>query len=152
MLDPRNLLSSQKVHTSVTSPHFLIPLALGNHHSIHFMWNQPFFFFFLRFPRVLTWAFLIAQLVKNLPAMQETPSWFLGWEDPPEKERLLTPVFWPGEFHGLYSPWGCKESDMTEQLSWYLSYSIEYWAFSVWLISFSITHLVYIVTKGKVPF
>ena len=28
-----------------------------------------------------------------------------------------TPVFWPGEFHGLYSPWGCKESDMTEWLS-----------------------------------
>ena len=27
------------------------------------------------------------------------------------------PVFWPGEFHGLYSPWGRKESDMTEQLS-----------------------------------
>ena len=30
---------------------------------------------------------------------------------------LLTPVFWPREFHGLYSPWGRKESDMTEQLS-----------------------------------
>ena len=26
-------------------------------------------------------------------------------------------VFWPREFHGLYSPWGCKESDMTERLS-----------------------------------
>ena len=25
-----------------------------------------------------------------------------------------TPVFWPGEFHRLYSTWGCKESDMTE--------------------------------------
>ena len=24
------------------------------------------------------------------------------------------PVFWPEEFHGLYSPWGHKESDMTE--------------------------------------
>ena len=24
-----------------------------------------------------------------------------------------SPVFWPGEFHGLYSPWGGKESDMT---------------------------------------
>ena len=24
---------------------------------------------------------------------------------------------WPGEFHGLYSPWGRKESDMTEHLS-----------------------------------
>jgi len=26
-------------------------------------------------------------------------------------------VFWPGEFHGLYSPQGCKELDTTEQLS-----------------------------------
>ena len=33
------------------------------------------------------------------------------------RERLPTPVLWPGEFHGLYSPRGCKESDMTEQLS-----------------------------------
>ena len=32
------------------------------------------------------WASLIAQLVKNLPAMQETWVWFLVWEDPLEKE------------------------------------------------------------------
>ena len=25
---------------------------------------------------------------------------------PWRRERLPTPVFWPGEFHGLYSPWG----------------------------------------------
>ena len=31
------------------------------------------------------WAFLIAQLVKNLLAVQGTPVRFLGWEDPPEK-------------------------------------------------------------------
>ena len=31
------------------------------------------------------WASLIAQLVKNLPAMQEIPVRFLGWEDPLEK-------------------------------------------------------------------
>ena len=30
--------------------------------------------------------------------------------------RLPTPVFCPGEFYGLYSPWDCKESDTTEQL------------------------------------
>ena len=30
---------------------------------------------------------------------------------------LPTPVFWPGKFHGLHSPWGCKESDMTVQIS-----------------------------------
>ena len=33
---------------------------------------------------------------------------------PWKRERLPTPVSWPGEFHGLYSPWGCKELDMTE--------------------------------------
>ena len=32
-------------------------------------------------------------------------------------EQLPTPVFWPREFYGLYSPWGCKESDTTEQLA-----------------------------------
>ena len=36
---------------------------------------------------------------------------------PWRRERLPTPVFWPGEFHGLYSPWGRKEVDTTEQLS-----------------------------------
>ena len=36
---------------------------------------------------------------------------------PWRRERLPTPVFWPGEFHGLYSPWGHKESDPKEKLS-----------------------------------
>ena len=36
---------------------------------------------------------------------------------PGEGKGLPTPIFWPGEFHGLYSPWGHKESDTTEQLS-----------------------------------
>ena len=45
----------------------------------------------------------------------------LSLEDPLE-EGMLTPVFLPGESHGQrsledYSPWGHKESDMTEQLS-----------------------------------
>ena len=33
---------------------------------------------------------------------------------PWRKERLPTPVFWPGEFHALFSPWGRIESDTTE--------------------------------------
>ena len=62
----------------------------------------------------------MAQLVKNPPAMWET--WFSPWvgKSPWRRERLPTPVFWPGEFHGLYSPWGHKESDVTERLSLYL--------------------------------
>ena len=45
----------------------------------------------------------------------------LGLENPWRRERLSTPVFWPGEFHGLcsvlYSPWGHRELDTTEKLS-----------------------------------
>ena len=34
-------------------------------------------------------ASLVAQMVKHLPAMQETRVRFLGWEDPPEKEMAI---------------------------------------------------------------
>ena len=56
-------------------------------------------------------------MVKNPLAMREAWVRSLGWEDPRRRERLPTPVFWPGEFPGLYSIWGRKELDMTEQLS-----------------------------------
>ena len=36
---------------------------------------------------------------------------------PWQRERLPTPVFRPGEFHGLYRPWDHKELDTTERLS-----------------------------------
>ena len=61
-------------------------------------------------------ASLVAQVVKNPTAMWETWIWSLGWEDSWRRGRLPHPIFWPGEFHGLYSLWGCKESDMTERL------------------------------------
>ena len=32
-------------------------------------------------------------------------------------EKGKAPVFWPGEFQGLYSPWDYKELGTTEQLS-----------------------------------
>ena len=40
---------------------------------------------------------------------------------PGEGKGLPTPVFWPGEFRGLYSPWAPKESDTPERLSLSLS-------------------------------
>ena len=69
----------------------------------------------------------MAQLVKNPPAMQETWVQFLSWEYPLRREWLPTPVLWPGEFHGLYSPWGCKESDTTEWFSLSLWLSGDIW-------------------------
>ena len=64
----------------------------------------------------------VAQSVKKLPALQETRVRSLDREDPLEKWRRKwqpTPVFLPGESHGQrslvgYSPWHCKELDMTE--------------------------------------
>ena len=33
--------------------------------------------------------------------------------------------FWPGEFHGLYSPWGRRKSDMTERLALHFETGVE---------------------------
>ena len=79
---------------------------------------------------------LIAQLVKNPPAMQESPVPGLG-RSAGEGKKLPKPVFWPGEFHGLYSPWDCKESQTTEQLSL--------------LFSMEITLLLYLEIQIKLP-
>ena len=62
-------------------------------------------------------ASLVAQLVKNPPAMWETWVRSLGWKILWRREGLPTPVFWPGEFHGTCSPWGHRESDTPERLS-----------------------------------
>ena len=62
-------------------------------------------------------ASLAAPLMENPPAC-----WRPGFDPwagkiPWRRERLPTPVFRPGEFRGLGSPWGCKELDTTECLS-----------------------------------
>ena len=64
----------------------------------------------------------VAQMVKNLPAVQETWVRSLGREDPLEKGMathssiLAWIIPWTEEPGGLQSM-GCKESDMTEQLT-----------------------------------
>ena len=68
-----------------------------------------------------TWASLVAQRLKRLPAMWETWVRSLGREDPLEKEMATHSSILPGESHGWrslvgYRPWGHKESDTTEKL------------------------------------
>ena len=58
----------------------------------------------------------VAQLVNNQPAMWETWIRSLGWEDPLEKGKATHSITVAWRI-GLYSPWGCKESDTTEPLS-----------------------------------
>ena len=60
--------------------------------------------------------------LEGMPALWETQVQSLGRKDPWKREWQPTSVFFPGEFYGLkslvgYSPWGHKESNMTEQLT-----------------------------------
>ena len=63
-----------------------------------------------------------AQMVKNLPAMQETQVWSLGWEDPLEKAMdthskiLALRIPWTEE-PGVLQSMAHKETDITERLS-----------------------------------
>ena len=59
----------------------------------------------------------MAQMVKKLPQCKRPGLDPWVGKMPWRRERLPTLAFWPGELHGLYSPWGHKESDTTEQLS-----------------------------------
>ena len=62
-------------------------------------------------------ASLAAQMVKNLPEMQETWVQSLGWKDPWRKEGQPTPVSLPGESHGQRTPVGLTK--WKELLQWY---------------------------------
>ena len=59
---------------------------------------------------IVSGASMVAQLVKNPPAVQETPVRFLGQKDPSDpgsdlysQNTKIALVLWPGEFHGLQS-------------------------------------------------
>ena len=79
----------------------------------------------ISYPLQYSWASLVAQMVKNPPAMWETWVRSLGWEDP-LKEGMATHssiLAWriPMDKRTLagYSPRGHQESDMTDLVSTY---------------------------------
>ena len=82
---------------------------------IHIMFIDLYLTVFL-FEYSLKQASLMVQLVKNPQCRRPGFNPWVG-KIPWRREQLPTPVFWPGEFHRLYSPWGHKESDTTEWLS-----------------------------------
>ena len=70
---------------------------------------------------------------------QETWVRSLGWEIPWGRAQQPTPVFLPGEARGErslvgYSPWGCKESGMTEQAFMY-PFAETFWEVTAFLQS-----------------
>ena len=72
------------------------------------------------YPFQYSCAFLVTQMIKNLPAVRETWSQSLGWEDPLEEGMAAHSGILPGKSHGQrslvgYSPWGRRELDTTER-------------------------------------
>ena len=69
------------------------------------------------YPSQYSWASLVAQMVKNPPTVRETWLRSLGWKAPLEKGVAThSSILGQRSLVGC-SPWGCKESDMTERLS-----------------------------------
>ena len=68
------------------------------------------------YPLQYSWASLVAQLVKNPPAMRETWVLSLGWEDPLEKGKATHSSILAWRIQSM----GHKESDTTEPLSLHL--------------------------------
>ena len=64
------------------------------------------------------------------------------------RERLPTPVFWPGEFRGLYSPWCRKELDTTKQLS-LTSLTLVLWFLLLWI---TLTNTILYIHTIKILF
>ena len=89
--------------------------------------TEIFIFISLITSTVALYTCAMAQMVKNLPALQETWVLSLGREDPLEEGMATHPsilawsVPWTEEPGRLYNPWGHKESDTNEQLSLSLS-------------------------------
>ena len=74
-------------------------------------------------------ASLVSQMVKNLPAVQETWVWSLGREDCLEKEMathssiLACKIPWIEE-PGSYSPCGCKQLPQLSNFTWCLTKTV----------------------------
>ena len=94
----------------------------------------------INYPLQYSWTSLVAQMVKNLPAMWETWVQLLGWEDPLENVGEVGMASYSSILllcpHGQrslagYRPWGLKEPNMTERLSIYI-YIFFFFSDSFW--------------------
>ena len=101
------------------------------------------------YPLQYSWAFLVAQLVKNLPTMQETWVPFLGWEDTLEKGKAThsSILAW------LCSPWGhtwLSNFHFHVSLSLHWRWILTHWTtrevpqFFIYLFIYLLTYFIYL--------
>ena len=85
--------------------------SMWNEHHCAIVWT----FFDLAF--LWDWASLVAQLVKNLPAMQETRVWSLGWKDPLEKGKATYSSI-------LENSMDCRVHGVAKSQTWLSAFSL----------------------------
>ena len=95
--------SRQQPHFLVSSPSAFEPVSL----AVCFFGNNNFTYLLVGLPLWLSW--------ERMHLQSRRPG-FNPWvgKTPWRRGQLPTPVFWPGEVHGLYSPWGGRDSDTIE--------------------------------------
>ena len=158
------ILSAVLSHFSVFLCSSLFSPSVFLHRSLyHFLFSSlcltlfPYLLSLLHLP---SWASPVAQLVKNLPAMQETWVRSLGWKNPLEKGKATH-----SSILAWRIPWtGHKESDTTKRLSlcftspssffYYLTFTLflpsSLLSFSVFLTSLSLSVCVCLVATSVI--
>ena len=109
-------------NTSTNISWRLFPVLLDKYPEVEFLGHMIilFFNFFNKCQTVLyniytiSWICLVAQLVKDPPAVWETWVQSLGWEDPLEKGTATHSSILAWRITWTVYPWGHKKSDMTE--------------------------------------
>ena len=120
------MLSDTKTDTTVQLPHWNVSMQQGWALAVppasngHGFCVAPKILFDLRVTTI-HWTILVAQMVKNVSAIQGTQVQSLRHADPLDKRMAPTLVFLCGEFHGQSSLVGCspcshKETDTNERL------------------------------------
>ena len=111
-------LSDPSVLPSPSQSPFLLISLLAGKYQVHFVYwpysllpwiSGTLIIILSHFSVISSKSTPVAQTVKNLPALQETWVWSLGWEDPPEKGMATHPsilgwrIPWTEELVGLQS-------------------------------------------------
>jgi hypothetical protein len=74
----------------------------------------------------------------SIPGLERSP-----WG----RERLPIPVFWPGEFRGLYSTWGCRESWAQLNDFHFHCWSIRYMSIAPKYFNIKIVEFIFVCDK-----
>ena len=120
LLDPLNYKQSFSIVGLIIFWPWLVVVIIY-FSSGYWLWRLVNIFYYCDYVTITPLP-LYAQMVKNPPAMREAWVRSLSWEDPLEKGKathssiLDWKILWTEEPGRLYSPWGQKESDMTERL------------------------------------